>query len=98
MTGISFAVGNVAAAPGFCVVHLAATPGNVVVCRALQAQWSLATGANFAGLWILWGEFRGQFETQNFPHKLGILVATPLGQKLGRTEEGAGCRGSGPAR
>ena len=44
----NFAAGNFVEASGFCVVDFANTPRNVVVCRALQAQWSLATGANFA--------------------------------------------------
>ena len=42
---VNFAVGNLAEAHGFCVANLAATPRSVVVCRALQGQWSLATGA-----------------------------------------------------
>ena len=48
MCGGKFCCGDFAEAPGFCVVNFADTPRNVVVCRALQARWSLATGANFA--------------------------------------------------
>ena len=40
--------GNSAEAPGFCVARFADTARNIVVCRALQAWWSLATGANLA--------------------------------------------------
>ena len=45
---VNFAAGNFAAAPGICGVNFAHTPRNVVVPRALQACWSLATGASFA--------------------------------------------------
>ena len=41
----NFAVGNFAEAHAFHVVNFADTPRNVVVPGALQAQWSLATGA-----------------------------------------------------
>ena len=36
---VNFAAGNVAEAPGFCVVHSADPPRNAVVCGALQALW-----------------------------------------------------------
>ena len=61
---VNFAVGNLAEAPGCCVVNFADTPRNVVVYRALQARWSLATGA------ILCGRFRSQFGTRKFPHEI----------------------------
>ena len=48
LVAVNFAVGSVAEAPGFCAVNFADTPRTVVVCRAWQAQWSLATGANSA--------------------------------------------------
>ena len=45
---VNFAAGNFTEAPGFWVVKFADSPRNVVICRALQPRWSLATGANFA--------------------------------------------------
>ena len=42
---VNLAVGNLAEAPGFHVVNLADTARRVVMCRALQAWQSLATGA-----------------------------------------------------
>ena len=44
-TAVSFTAGNFGEAPAFGVVNFADTQRNVVVCRALQAQWVLATGA-----------------------------------------------------
>ena len=45
---VNFAAGKFAEAAGCCVANFADTPRNVAVYRALQARWSLATGANFA--------------------------------------------------
>ena len=45
---VNFAAGNFAEVPVFCVVNFADNARSVVVCRALQAPWSLATGAYFA--------------------------------------------------
>ena len=56
---VNFAAGNFEEAPGFCVGSFADTPRNVVVCRALQARGSLATGANFVQtLGFVWGTSR----------------------------------------
>ena len=44
---VNFAAGNFVKTPGFCVANFAHTPRNVVVCRALWDQWSLATGATY---------------------------------------------------
>ena len=41
----NLAVGNLAESPGFGVVNLTDTVRKVVMCRALQAWQSLATGA-----------------------------------------------------
>ena len=46
LAAVHFATRNFAEAPRFCVVHFFAdTTRNIVVCRALQAQGSLVTGA-----------------------------------------------------
>ena len=44
---VNVVVGIFAEAPAFCVVNFADTPRNLVVCRALRARWSSATGATY---------------------------------------------------